>query len=195
VTLLKGKHFRYGLHNDFAIIQIGVENVGALKGLNSFRIVDGVKAINGEGISYAISGDSDYEIFDNITIGDDVYMFGYPVSIGDRSAPQFEYDKPLLRKGAIAGKNALLKTIILDCPVYYGNSGSPVCQVELKVNHDKIVPTYRLIGVVTQLIPFFEITPKKLIFLKRPRIQMHNTGYAVVVPMDDILNLINKWNE
>ena len=63
-------------------------------------------------------------------IGNDVYVFGYPRSIGLRAVPQIDYDRPLLHKGIVAGKNPEKKTIILDVPAYPGNSGGPVVEIE-----------------------------------------------------------------
>jgi hypothetical protein len=35
--------------------------------------------------------------FDEILLGNDVYVFGYPSSIGLRKQPQIDYQKPLIR--------------------------------------------------------------------------------------------------
>ncbi len=62
-------------------------------------------------------------------VSNDIFLYGYPSSLGLKQSPQFDYNKPLLRKGIIASVNKTQGTIILDCPVYYGNSGGPVVQV------------------------------------------------------------------
>jgi len=63
--------------------------------------------------------------FKDVTLSNDVYLLGYPRSIGAGNIPQLDYSQPLLRKGAVAGKNLKNNTIIIDCPSYPGNSGGP----------------------------------------------------------------------
>jgi len=85
--------------------------------------------------------------------GDDAYVFGYPSSIGLKQIPWIDYHLPLLRKGIIAGKNPSRRTIILDAPIYPGNSGGPVMEVE---QIDALTTTYSVIGIVTDFVPFEE---------------------------------------
>jgi hypothetical protein len=68
--------------------------------------------------------------FDQVLIGNDVLMYGYPTSIGLANLPQIIPDRPLLRKGIVAGKNFQKHTLILDCPSYQGNSGGPVFEID-----------------------------------------------------------------
>src|SRR5436190_19064223 len=67
--------------------------------------------------------------FDEVLTGNDVFVFGYPTSLGLKSdptrPPQFDPSLPPLRKGIVAGKNPRLHTLILDSPIYFGNSGVP----------------------------------------------------------------------
>jgi S1-C subfamily serine protease len=63
---------------------------------------------------------------DQTLIGNDVIVFGYPTSLGLQAKPQLDPHRPLLRKGIVAGQNLQRKAIVLDCPVYQGNSGGPV---------------------------------------------------------------------
>jgi hypothetical protein len=122
--------------------------------------------------------------YDDVMIGNDVYVLGYPASIGIKEIPQIEYDKPLLRKGAVAGKNEQKRTIIIDCPTYYGNSGGPVLQVEREGN----VTNYRVIGIVTEFIPFQEEWENKK--HKYFNYTISNSGYSVIEPIDVVMQII-----
>jgi hypothetical protein len=63
------------------------------------------------------------EKFDQVLAANDIYVLGYPASIGIQQSPQIDYSAPLLRKGIIAGTNSANKTIVLDCMTFHGNSG------------------------------------------------------------------------
>lgn len=125
-------------------------------------------------------------LFDKVQISNDVYVLGYPSSLGIQNIPQFDYTQPLLRKGTIAGKNLKNNTIIIDCPVYPGNSGGPV----IEIGRTESEQTMRLVGVVSEFIPFEE-TWLNLRYGLTNR-QWSNSGYAVVIPMDIVYELINK---
>jgi hypothetical protein len=115
-----------------------------------------------------------------VLVGNDVYLFGYPSSLALGPVPQIDPRRPLLRKGIVAGINNATHSIILDCPAYPGNSGGPVIeadQVDLVRRH------FRIIGVVDQYVPYadggrtFSINA--------------NSGYSVIIPMDFVLELVN----
>ena len=91
--------------------------------------------------------------FDQVLIGNDVLVFGYPTSLGLQAQPQLDLHRPLLRKGIVAGQNLQRKSIVLDCPVYQGNSGGPVIQVESKNLLEK---HFSVIGVVGEFVPFVD---------------------------------------
>jgi hypothetical protein len=126
------------------------------------------------------------EKYGDVHIGDDVFVFGYPTSIGLKQSPQFDYERPLLRKGTIAGKNIANRTLIIDCPVYYGNSGGPV----IVRYADNPVTYYKLLGVVSGFIPYEEdwVNTKNGL----TNISISNSGYSVVVPIEFILQLFDK---
>lgn len=117
--------------------------------------------------------------FDEVKVSNEIYLFGYPTSLGIQESPQFDYQPPLLRRGIIAGKNPSQKTIILDCPSYYGNSGGPVVQVE-KIELFKT--EYKLIGIVSQFIPFKETWVN--VTHKMKQWEISNSGYSVIIPID-----------
>jgi len=117
--------------------------------------------------------------YDDILPSNEVFIFGYPTSLGLSNRPQIDITKPLLRKGIIAGKNDKRKTLILDCPVYYGNSGGPCIEVEYI---DSFTKRFNLIGVVSEFVPFEE----KWLNVRHGLInsELENSGYSIVEPVD-----------
>jgi hypothetical protein len=126
--------------------------------------------------------------FGEVLVGNDIYIFGYPTSLGLRDIPQIDYERPLLRKGIVAGVNEKTKAIILDCPVYGGNSGGPVLQVEETGLGGK---EFRLIGIIKEFVPYAETWLN--ISQKYSNVTISNSGYSVAVPVDWILDLISSW--
>jgi hypothetical protein len=115
---------------------------------------------------------------DQSIVGNDVIMYGYPASLGIKQIPQLDPDRALLRKGIIAGKNLQLHSLILDCPVYFGDSGGAVFEAD----REAFQIHYFLIGVVKEYVPFATTTPTLSI--------LYNSGYSIAVPMDNLLRLI-----
>lgn len=126
---------------------------------------------------------SDARNFKEAEITNEVFVLGYPVSLSSSEMKQIDYDSPLVRKGIIAGKNYKNKTIILDCPVYGGNSGGLV--LEINANNNKI----HLIGVVVQYVPFIDIW-KNVRFPELHNTNYQNSGYSIALPVDNIFDLI-----
>ena len=116
--------------------------------------------------------------FDQVLVGNDAIIYGYPVSLGLPNNPQFDFLRPLLRKALIAGQDAQKHSIIIDGPVYRGNSGGPVFEIE----PDGFQYHFLLIGVLTEFVPLVESTDD---FAFR-----FNSGYSVAKPMDFVLELI-----
>ena len=120
----------------------------------------------------------------DILVSNDVFLYGYPSSLGIKRSPQFDYKKPLLRKGIVASVNKKQGTAILDCPVYYGNSGGPVVQVSLNgAGYD-----HKIIGVVSQFVPYTENwinQSNKLVHT-----EWSNSGYSVAVAMDYVFEML-----
>jgi hypothetical protein len=124
--------------------------------------------------------------FADVLTGNDVYVLGYPSSIGIQQLPQIDYDYPLLRKGIVAGTNESNKTIVLDCLTFFGNSGGPVLQV-VPVG---LATRFDVIGVVSQYVPFAETLVNTTFSYSNT--QYHNSGYSIVEPMDSVLELLDK---
>ena len=122
---------------------------------------------------------------EDIDVGAEVYMFGYPISLTGPISAIFDPSEPLLRKGIVVGANLGRKTIIIDCPSYFGNSGGPVIQVD----HPSFgVTRFRVIGLVSGFVPFQEEWENKT--MRYSHVIKSNSGYTVVEPIDIALELV-----
>lgn len=174
--LLDEGKIKYHPSSDVALVEIAThqdifDETGKHRRL---KFSKGVIRKRGKGIRALRDGE--VKLFSDILIGNSVYVFGYPTSVSN--TPPLNIKLPLLRKGIVAGKNELLKIIILDCPIYYGNSGGLVMEVETHCEGQKL----RAIGLITSLVPF----------LKDSEGSFENSGYSVAVPMDAVLELLSK---
>jgi hypothetical protein len=124
---------------------------------------------------------------EQVDVGADVYMFGYPISLTAPIRDRFDPDQPLLRKGIVAGVSLNRRTIVVDSPAYQGNSGGPVLQVE---HPDPSLTRYRMIGVVSAFVPFEEQWENKT--LRYAHVSISNSGYTLVEPIDFALELVWK---
>ncbi len=173
---------------DVAVIYLGEisKNPNYSPGSNdkeySFDLLPSVQTIKGH---LVLVNSDNLIMYDDVLISNEVFTLGYPVSISTPEYPQIDYSKPLLRKGIVAGKNVEQRSIILDCPVYQGNSGGLVLQVTHMGNGGR---RFQIIGLVSQFIPFFEVMQSMHHgYINR---NLENSGYSVVVPCDDILDVI-----
>jgi len=120
----------------------------------------------------------------DVLISNDVYLYGYPTSLGLTQSPQFDFSKPLLRKGIVANIYKPQGTIILDCPSFPGNSGGPVVEVE----NDGLQFHHKVIGVVSQFIPHVQSWVNQSNGLVNT--EFINSGYSVSVSMDKVFETI-----
>lgn len=168
---------------DIAVVRIG----RAIE--NKVKMSEGVSSITHARAGIIGVATSSLKMFEKALVGNEIFLFGYPVSLGMKETPLFDYSRPLLRKGVLAGKHDSRKTLILDLPAYPGNSGGPVLEVETDGPFSK---TFRVVGVVTDFIPTVETwtnTPY--------RYENHtigNSGYSVAVSMDAVLELISGFS-
>lgn len=119
--------------------------------------------------------------FDQVVLGGTITMFGYPTSL---AGDFFSKDTPLLRSGIVAGKTDN-GTIVIDCPVYFGNSGALVLETELR-------QPAQAIGVAIRMIPFKETLYSRE-FRQEVGVRYENSGYAIVEPMDRVIELIGRF--
>ena len=163
---------------DVAVVRIGTKTGQVV------TFLAGVTAVTVAPSGILGVGEPSVRRFAEVLVANEVFIFGYPTSIGLRDLPQIDYARPLLRKGIIAGKNDGLRTLILDCPVYWGNSGGPVLEVETEGFEKK----FRVVGVVSQLIPLVETWKNETQGYKN--IDISNSGYSVALPMDPVMELV-----
>lgn len=168
---------------DVCLIKIFKRNGGNWQPLSGVN-VDQISSVGICGINI----DQTAKLYADVMESNDIYIFGYPVSIGLKSSPQFNSILPLLRKGIVAGRNDHNKTIIIDCPVYKGNSGGPVIEVEMDFPRGI---SYKLIGLVIQFIPVEEKWYSLL--YQTTNTQISNSGYSVVVPVDFVREVIDSF--
>lgn len=122
---------------------------------------------------------------DEITPGSDLFVIGFPQSLGLQG--NFDMNRPLMRKGIVAGKDLKLNRVIGDGAVYFGNSGGIAVAVHFKDSKFEL----RFAGLVSQYIPFDES-----LFDKRGNqrsIDYRNSGYSVIIPSNSILSLIKQF--
>lgn len=179
---LKGLFFSKGLaynpQNDIAVLKIGkVDNTDYDKVIYNQYVIRTDR-------TSSIQSNSAYFKFKDIRIGNDIYMSGFPKSIGLKTDDSFDGSLPLMRKGIVAGKYDKYRTIIIDCASYAGNSGGPVLM--MKDNHGA------LIGIVSKFIPYEEkwINPQFGIENK----EWSNSGYTVVISFEHVIELIKTLN-
>ncbi len=162
---------------DVALVYLGT--------LNPLTLIDGISIIKaGKNSNFIMVHSNNLIPYKGVLISNEAFVIGYPTSIGTPENPQIDYEQPLLRKGIVAGKNDKNKSIILDCPVYQGNSGGLAMQMD-EANGRR---NFQIIGLVTEFIPFFE----KMYSLHHhyQNLNLENSGYSVVVPSDHMLDVI-----
>jgi len=184
--LLKNNEIVLHPDKDVVAIRLSKARNGNIEAGTYSDLVTGVKAIPTATKSGIIgAGIETIKKIDEVLIANEVFVFGYPVSLGINSSPQFDYFRPLLRRGIIAGIYNEKGTIILDCPVYPGNSGGPVVERELI---DISRYNTNIIGVVSEFIPYVETWQN----LKHGycNSEISNSGYSVVTAMDSVFEIL-----
>lgn len=94
----------------------------------------------------------------------------------------YDFSKPLVRKGIIAGIDETKSTFVIDCAAYPGNSGGPV------VEHCED-GFFRVTGVVSKYIPFetkWHSNRGDVI-----NTDVSNSGYTVCVSMDAVQSMLS----
>ncbi len=133
----------------------------------------------GNDISFATL--DDLLLFDDIMIASNILLVGFPSSLTVDNF--YDVDRPLLRTGIVAGKNINNTTFVIDSLAFYGVSGGPVLQIDNNTNSIKII------GIVSRYIPFItEWKNKHERAISRQ--DFYNSGYAVCLPLDKILQYL-----
>ena len=171
------------LHNQYDVATV---RVGTEKNQQFIEWVSGVgMLIAAQGPLRTVSQEF-VKSFDKILVSNDVFVFGYPASLGLMPLQQYDHHRPLVKKGVIAGKNDLKKTFVLDIPAHPGNSGGLVLEVESQGLETK----FRAIGIVIQLVPAMENGMKYGLTTQ----EIANSGYSIAVSMDPVIELIDSFH-
>lgn len=181
-NLILKKQIAFDSKYDMAVIRIGSRNSDSV----THNYFEGVFRKNRSTRINPITL-SEMATFDETKLGSEVYLIGYPKSLQLLSSYDFDFNRPLLRKGILAGKDVKYSNLIIDCPTYKGNSGGPVFQIVNIKGELKLV----LIGLVSRLIALGEYWENK--YYGNSNLNIINSGYTVVVPIDFALSLINKF--
>jgi hypothetical protein len=185
LALLGSKRIQRHPTEDVAIVHVADIAGNISPGLITMGMVSGVSVVEKAASGILGASIENVKRFADILTANTIYVFGYPTSLGIKQIPQIDPLRPLLRFGIIAGTNPARKTIILDFPSYPGNSGGPVLETE---QVDLLNRRFRLIGVVSQFIPFAETWVNITHGYQNQTIT--NSGYAVAISMDPVLELI-----
>lgn len=181
--LLAAGHIKSDAVKDVAVVRYGISDPAS----HVMDVVPGVTVKSTAPLGIVGVGMSTVRLYDKVMTANEVYLFGYPVSLGIPQIPQIDYARPLLRKGIVAGKNDVRRTIILDCPVYPGNSGGPVMEVE----EQALARRFFIIGVMLEFVP--TLHP----LIGPPTAQgsnvLANSGYSVAAAMDDVMQLVRAF--
>jgi hypothetical protein len=155
-TLILLGEVRYSTNHDVCLIRLGdLVPTADLKGgkLNFLNAVTNASP----GVIVPFHPLTRMKRLYDVEAGEEVYLFGFPKSIGLDESPQIDGSYPLLRRGIVAGFNNAKGTVILDCPAYQGDSGAPV----LSKVHAGVDWEFSFIGIQTEFVPFREIWENK----------------------------------
>jgi hypothetical protein len=123
------------------------------------------------------------KLFKDVPIGNDIYTFGYPSSIGLQGAPQIDQARPLVRRGIVAGKDPNRRMLVLDSPVFKGNSGGPVVERGSDLGFRP-----KVIGIAVEFVPFEERWVNNQFGYWNTTIS--NSGYSIAEPMDSVFEVL-----
>jgi hypothetical protein len=146
---------------------------------------------------------------EDVPLGDEVLLIGFPTGIEDIGKIQKEFNIPIIRGGLVSAKfrSKGCDLFLIDAPSYWGSSGGPVILRPSLYNITKdpsgdIPPKSqvepRLIGVVSSMLPVYkewDVTkkpPEKQSSQERLRvISGWHSGLSVVVPVDYLIELLD----
>ena len=109
-------------------------------------------------------------------------MVGYPKSLEVTQFNNFDFNRPLARKGIISGTDYEHNTILIDCPSYGGNSGGPII---IRKGEE-----FKMIGIVSSYVPYIDIWMNLTTNIKN--VETSNSGLTVVTPFYLIIKDLYK---
>ena len=154
-----------------------------------------------EALDYAAIADSNFLRQDEVPIGDDVILIGFPASIKYVREMQKWFNIPVFRGGIVSAKYEMdgLGYLLIDAPTYWINSGGPVIvkpsafNIREELGALKSPDTPKLIGVVSGMLPVgrvWEWTEGGTGEKKEISSAWHS-GLSIVVPVDYLIELID----
>ena len=187
-SLNEGKKIQYHREKDVAIIAISESDegeVGESEKWRTTKVFQGVYLLKGAKTEVIVLDAKNIKTFKETMIGNDIFLFGFPSSIGLKS-PEFNITRPLIKKGILSGKNPKFRTLIIDCPVHHGNSGSLVIERE-----ETGYGMYKVsaIGIAIRYVPVFEKRVVEISSIKEFT-TYSNSGYSIVEPIDTVFELL-----
>jgi len=177
---------------DLAVLYVSVPNSLDLKSVNVGEIHD-----------------VHFLKLEDIPLGDEVLLIGFPTDIEDIGKIQKEFNIPIIRGGLVSAKfrNQGRDLLLIDAPSYWGSSGGPVILRPSLYNITKdpsgdVPPKSqsepRLIGIVSGMLPVYkkwdliEKLPEKESNEKRLRVDsVWHSGLSVVVPVNYLIELLD----
>jgi len=185
--LERGGLIKMHASQDVAVLRLGSKMQTRKESGFPIKLSSGITAKEATRSGFVGADVANLKRFDDVLVGNEVFIFGYPRSLGLQEHPQLDPDRPLLRKGIVAGKNVKAHSIVIDCPVYPGNSGGLVLERE---EIGLGMTSFKGIGVLSEFVPF-EQRWFNFGFALQNR-EWQNSGYAVVVPMDAVMELLDS---
>jgi len=176
------------VHKDADIVIIRLGTIKTTDGNQTVHMPDSVKIVKESEGSLVHCLMSTSRKFNDVEITNDVFVLGYPSSLSTPEMKHIDYNSPLARKGIVAGKNSGNKTLVLDCPVYGGNSGGLVLE---QILLDNGLVSISLAGMIVQFVPFIDQWSN----IKFPALvnsNFQNSGYSIALPVDYIYDLISE---
>jgi hypothetical protein len=163
---------------------VAVVRLGKLKSLPVPSKIEGVPGVSSVmKSSSGITGTSTeaVKLLREVSVSNETFVIGFPISLGGPFGENLDRFAPLVKRGAVAGVSERDGVIILDAAVYPGNSGGVV----VEVTQNGFSREFRGIGLVSKLVPYVDQD-------KATGLSPGNSGYAVVEPMDHVLELVDK---
>src|SRR5262245_46036573 len=150
-----------------------------------FNFLPGITSLSNPDASLMSAKFDNLPAYDDVLVGNEVYVFGYPTSVTLLSqaiqldpSEQLDPKRPLLRRGVIAGLNPGGRSIVIESTSYWGNSGGAV----LEVDTDFLQKSFSIIGIVHSFVPYAEGGLTYSVRL--------NTGYSIVTPIDSLFDIL-----
>jgi hypothetical protein len=185
-ALFAAGYVRKHLTQDVTIVRISTLLPPVEAKQRSIQFMDGVQSLEvARSGLVGVEAKGAVKEFDRVLVGNQIILFGYPRSLGMARFPQLDPDRPLLRRGTVAGVNPSLRLIVLDCSTYPGNSGGPVVEIEEMSVFQR---RFSVIGVLKEFVPYEEVWLNLRHSWTNSTIS--NSGYSIATPMDYVLELL-----